>query len=79
MFCQRRLTLQAPLLARARRQVKAIGSASSALETTPSSALPDAQTMISAAEDLLGLDSSQVLDQNVSGSWHRFFNRLRSR
>ena len=54
MFCQRR-------------QVKAIGSASSALKTTLSSALPDAQIMISATEDLLGLDSGQVLGQNVSG------------
>ncbi len=79
MLCQRCLALQAPLLARARRQVKAVRSASSALKATPSSALPDAHVVISAAEDLLGLDSSRAVDRGVPGGWRRFFKRLRSR
>ena len=79
MLCQRCLALQAPLLARARCQVKAYRSASSALKATTSSALPDAQVVISAAENLLALDSSQVLDRGVSGRWRRFFKWLCSR
>lgn len=79
MLCQRCLALQAPLLARARRQVKAVRSASSALKASASSALPDAQVVISAAEDLLVLGSSPVSDQHCSSGWRRFFKRLRSR
>ncbi len=79
MLCQRCLVLQAPLLARARRQVKAVRGTSSALKTTTSSALPDAQVVISAAEDLLGLDGSRILDRNLSGGWRRFFKWLRLR
>ena len=79
MLCQRCLALQAPLLARARRQVKAVRSASSALKTIALPALPDAQIVISAAEDLLGLDNSRILDRHSSSGWRRFFKRLRLR
>ncbi|HEX6777423.1 MAG TPA: DUF2180 family protein [Ktedonobacterales bacterium] len=79
LLCQRCLALHAPLLARTRRQVKAIRSASSVLKTGSTPALPDAQEMISAAEDLLGLRSSPVANQRKPGGWLRFFKGLRLR
>ena len=79
LLCQRCLALHAPLLARARRQVKAARSASSALRTSAATALPSAEEMISAAEDLLSSRSSQIADQHKPGGWLRFFKGLRSR
>lgn len=79
LLCQRCLALYAPLLARTRRQVKAIRSASSVLKTGATPALPDAHEMISAAEDLLGLRSSPIADQRKPGGWRRFFKGLRPR
>ena len=79
MLCQRCLALQAPLLARTRRQVKAVRGASPALISRSSVSLPDAQEMISATEDLLGLRSRPFSGQHSSSGWRRFFKRLRSR
>lgn len=79
MLCQRCLALQEPRLVRASRQMKAVRSPSSALKAGSSSALPDAQIVISAAEDLLELDSSRASDRDESGGWRRFFKQLRSR
>lgn len=79
LLCQRCLALHAPLLARARCQMKAAKSVSSALRTSAAQALPSAQEMISAAEDLLGLRSSPTADQHKLGGWRHFFKGLRSR
>ena len=79
MLCQRCLALQAPPLARARRQMKAARSTSSALKDSSLSALPDAQVVISAAEDLLEVNSSRAPDRDGAGGWRHFFKQLRSR
>lgn len=79
LLCQRCFGLQSPLLARTRRQVKAARSASSVLKTSAPPALPSAQEMISAAEDLLALRSSPVSEQHKPGGWRRFFKGLRPR